>query len=115
MFPQNGMTLPWKAMFLEEFGDQNRKKLYSNSWCNSVDKGANEIFACFKRESKNRSGRSSLYKAFLKPVKKEYRFSVHIFKRIWRNGDVQKRDIGIIHKLKEILEVKRLGELSTFI
>lgn len=57
-------------MLLEEFGDQNGKTALLNFWCNSADKGANEIFACFKREIKNRSRRSSLYKALLRPVKK---------------------------------------------
>lgn len=87
------------------------KQLYSNFWCNSVDKGAIEIFACFKREIKNRTGRSSLFKALPRPVKNRNRFSVHIFKIIWRNEDVQKRDIEIIHHLKETSWGEKTGRI----
>lgn len=61
------------------------KQLDSNFCYNSVEEGADEILACFKREIENRNGRSSLCQALPTPVKKRYRFSVHMFKRIWRN------------------------------
>lgn len=45
------------------------KQLNLNSQYNSVEKRANKILGCFKRETKNRNEGFSLFKSLLRPVK----------------------------------------------
>lgn len=82
------------------------KQLNLNSQYNSIGKGANEIFGSFKRETKNRNGGSSLCKALLRPVKLYglQFWCSYVQKNMEKYGkiDVQERDTGIIHKLKEM-------------
>ena len=50
-------------------GIKTEKQLNLNSQYNSVEKGANEILGCFKRETENRNEGPSHCKAPLRPVK----------------------------------------------
>lgn len=45
------------------------KQLNLTSQYNSVEKVTSEILDCFKRQTKNRNGESSLYRALLTSVK----------------------------------------------
>lgn len=86
------------------------KQLDLNSQYNFVEKEANEILGCFKRDPKNRNEGSSSRKALLRPVS--------IWPTVWafmcskeyvKIGDVQKRDTGIIHKVKEMPGGEKTG------
>lgn len=58
-----------KQGFWRGLGIKMEKELDLNSQYNSVEKGTSEILGCFKSETKNRNGESSLYKALLTSVK----------------------------------------------